>query len=181
MTTLTEQERNAVITACKYAMQDYGRVQSLPEPNIISKENKLMESALDKLSTAPKYDPCRKFREGDIVTPCSVKGRWLGADWKDRSGIRFTVTTDEDEDCTMWVKDPDSIQQDCVDVVYFQLVVPVEELEPYSVVDAHTHWDVANKDMKTVSTYSKGYHPHAKAAAEAECQRLNEEHRKEQA
>ena len=58
--------------------------------------------------------------------------------------------------------------------------VPVEDLEPYSVVDAHTHWDVADKDMKTVATYSKGFHPNAKAAAEAERDRLNAEWRKEQ-
>ena len=34
--------------------------------------------------------------------------------------------------------------------------------------------------MKTVATYSKGNHPKAKAAAEAECARLNAEWRKEQ-
>jgi hypothetical protein len=62
---------------------------------------------------------------------------------------------------------------------YLELVEPVEEQEPYSVVDAHTHWDVADKDMKCVVTYSKLHHPNAKAAAEAERDRLNAEHRKE--
>ena len=32
--------------------------------------------------TETKYDPCRKFRKGDIVEPCEVKGRWFGAAWK---------------------------------------------------------------------------------------------------
>ena len=128
---------------------------------------------------APKYDPCRKFREGDIVEPCSVKGRWLSEAWKNRKGIHYEVTSDEDDDCVMWVQDADSLHPKDVEAVFFQLVTPIEELEPYSVVDAHTHWDVADKNMKTVATYSKGYHPHAKEAAEAECARLNEAYRKE--
>lgn len=50
-----------------------------------------------------------------------------------------------------------------------------EERGPYRVVDAHTHQDVADKDMKTVVIYSKLHHPNAKEAAEAECKRLNDE------
>ena len=44
----------------------------------------------------PKYDPCRPFREGDIVTPCQVKGRWCSSAWKGRAGMHFIVTKDED-------------------------------------------------------------------------------------
>jgi hypothetical protein len=64
--------------------------------------------------------------------------------------------------------------------VYLELVTPVEELEQYRVVDAYTHFDVADKYMKTVVSYSKVHHPSAKAAAEAERDRLNKEWRKEQ-
>ena len=54
-------------------------------------------------------------------------------------------------------------------------------VERFGRTDAtHTHWDVADKYMKTVVTYNKAFHPNAKAAAEAECARLNAEWRKEQ-
>ena len=129
---------------------------------------------------APKYDPCRKFREGDIVEPCQVKGRWFGTAWKDRSGIRFTVTKDEDEEGVMWVQDPDSLHPKDVEAVFFQLVTPVEELEPYSVTaDVGKHY-VCDKRGMAISLYYNNSHPNAKAAAEAECARLNAEYRKEQ-
>jgi hypothetical protein len=67
-----------------------------------------------------------------------------------------------------------------VPACHLELITPVEEMEPYIVVDAHTHWDVADKNMKAVAIYSKGNHPQAKAAAEAERDRLNAEYRKEQ-
>jgi hypothetical protein len=127
----------------------------------------------------PKYDPNRKFRKGDIVKPCQVKGRWQSITWKGCSGMHFTVTEDEDEDGIVSIKAPDCKLPSITSAVFFELVTPVEELEPYSVVDAHTHWDVADKNMKTVATYSKGHHPNAKVAAEAERDRLNAKWRKE--
>lgn len=84
----------------------------------------------------PKYDPRRKFRKGDIVEPCEVKGRWFGTAWKNRSGIQFTVTKDEDEEGVMWVEDPDSLHPKDVEAVFFQLATPVEELEQHSIEKA---------------------------------------------
>lgn len=129
----------------------------------------------------PKYDPCRKFREGDIVEPCQVKGRWFGTAWKDRSGIRFEVTKDEDEEGVMWVQDPDSLHPKDVEAVFFQLVVPVEEVEPYIVKKYSNFYAVEryNRLADRPATYDIDFHPHAKEAAEAECARLNEEYRKE--
>lgn len=130
-----------------------------------------------------KYDPNRPFREGDIVTPCSVKGRWLDSTYKERVGILFTVTKDEDEDGIIWVKDPDRIHQDCGDCVYFQLVTPVEELEPYFVQENHSIVEVLSiEDQEVPATvFFKSKHKNARERAEAECERLNAEHRKEQA
>lgn len=133
----------------------------------------------------PKYDPCRKFREGDIVEPCQVKGRWFGTAWKNRSGIRFTVTKDEDEEGVMWVQDPDSLHPKDVEAVFFQLVTPVEELEPYIVYENLSVCGVMHRDEKDgkfiavyfISHYGKTI---ARERAEAECARLNEEYRKEQ-
>lgn len=84
----------------------------------------------------PKYDPCRKFRKGDIVKPCEVKGRWFGTAWKNLKGIHFTVTSDEDEEGVMWVEDPKSLHPKDVEAVFFQLVTPVEELEQHSIKKA---------------------------------------------
>lgn len=126
----------------------------------------------------PKYDPCRPFREGDIVTPCQVKGRWCSSAWKGRAGMHFIVTKDEDGEATMRVKDPDSVADQLVDVAYFQLVSPIEEQEPYYIVDKGDAYSIC-KDNMSVVDFNIARHPNAKAAAEAECARLNEEWRKE--
>lgn len=60
-----------------------------------------------------------------------------------------------------------------------ELVTPVEELEPYTIREYEDHYAV-EKDGAMYSTFFKGsYHANAKAAAEAECDRLNAEYRKE--
>lgn len=148
------------------------------------------ENGTKNTAPAPKYDPCRKFRKGDIVEPCQVKGRWFGTAWKNRSGIRFTVTKDEDEEGVMWVQDPDSLHPKDGEAVFFQLVTPVEELEPYSVQlrqeitvdDTYPYCAVIDHDGNEAARfYSEQYEAgKARAAAEAECAKLNEEYRKEQ-
>jgi hypothetical protein len=127
---------------------------------------------------APKYDPNRIFRKGDKVRLVKYKNR-TPYDLEnycmvEEEGCVYTLPEDEAEDGFVCIDEEHSV---CV--CYLELFTPVEELEPYIVVDAHTHWDVADKNMKTVAMYSKGNHPHAKEAAEAECARMNAEHRKE--
>ena len=161
------------------------------EPLMLDTINRIPENT-------PKYDPFRKFREGDIVEPCQVKGRWFGTAWKNRSGIRFTVTKDEDEEGVMWVKDPDSLHPKDVEAVFFQLVTPVEELERYIIIhnENNKYYEVCWKDddepdgrtgrVRCRATFWY-YHPpqtytqkEAKEAAESERDRLNAEYRKEQ-
>ena len=125
-----------------------------------------------------KHDPYRRFKKGDIVEPKQVKGRVYSNDSKHLIGKKCIVFRDEEE--PGYVVISYAGKNYSINAAYLELVTPVEELEPYSVVDAHTHWDVADKNMKTVATYSKMCHPHAKEAAEAERDRLNEEYRKEQ-
>lgn len=129
--------------------------------------------------TAPKYDPCRKFREGDIVEPCQVKGRWLSEGWKNRKGIHYKVTSDEDDDCVMWVLDPDSHHRKYVVSAFFQLVTPVEDLEPYFIEKSGNGYRLMKRNGKLLANYWET-HPHAKAAAVAESDRLNAEYRKGQ-
>lgn len=134
----------------------------------------------------PKYDPCRPFRKGDIVEPCQVNGRWLSPPWEHRTGIRYEVTKDEDPlTAHMEVKDPDSPHPFLVHAAFFKLVTPVEEREPYKVEESifiKNEWKVwkdgGDKTQTLIATYTLA-HPNAKAAAEAERDRLNAEYRKE--
>lgn len=136
--------------------------------------------------TAPKYAPCRLFREGDEVRVVEKYGRTVhdplnGGIWKVARNERTGGAHEMSVLVHLFYEDKEIARQISVPFCFLELVTPVEEREPYSVEEAPTHWDVAaDKGMKTVAMYSKGYHPNAKAAAEAECKRLNEEYRKEQ-
>ena len=132
---------------------------------------------------APKYDPNSKFRAGDIVEPCQVKGRWLSEAWKDRAGIHYKVALDEDDDCVMWVLDPDSHHRKCVAAVFFQLVTPAEELEPYIKLENVSSNSIEVRDKRTNKVEATFYfgkdHAYtfvqAATLAEAERDRLNAE------
>ena len=138
--------------------------------------NALKKMGIDLTNIRHKHDPCRLFRKGDKVERRTVDGR---TDIDVEEGCTLTVMTNEDEYGNLRVIFP-SGRLIKTKSVFLKLIAPVEELEPYIVVDAHTHWDVAVKDMKTIASYSKVHHPNAKAAAEAERDRLNSEYRKEQ-
>ena len=133
--------------------------------------------------TAPKYDPNRMFREGDKVRiKREINGRLLHHSFVNfKYDTVYTVDADEVQKASKsgHVVITDGKHYCALSFYELELITPVEELEPYIVVDAHTHWDVADKNMKTVAMYSKGNHPHAKEAAEAERDRLNEQYRKE--
>lgn len=131
----------------------------------------------------PKYDPNRKFRSGDKVRSKQVNGRWYSGSDKEHAGQLLTVKEDEGtedtasvvyvapNDKTNWMTDP----------AYLELVTPVEELEPYYVKEIIETVQIRRDGCGSfVASYDKESHPNAKAAAEAECDRLNEEYRKEQ-
>lgn len=136
----------------------------------------------------PKYDPCRKFRKGDMVRYCAPDGRI----YADRGSLRehiknrdlTHVVRDEQENGRVGVYDPlDEENPYYVPAHSLELVTPVEELEPYYIEETEYEFCVTimvgeRKDIP--ATYHKRMHPNAKAAAEAESKRLNEEYRKEQ-
>ena len=129
----------------------------------------------------PKHDPCRLFKKGDIVE-MDTHGRDIAASMKSSGvalGKRYTVTEDENNTGYVSFIGDDGIEHHSM-FFWLKLVTPVEELEPYFVVDAHTHWHIAKDDgnSSTVAIYSNTNHPHAKESAEAECDRLNAEWRK---
>lgn len=138
----------------------------------------------------PKYDPTRLFRKGDKVRIRKVNGnlpkcRYNGVTVED--GTIGEINSSDERNC-YWVKFNRTTSW-CFDCAYFELVTPVEELEPFTVVhkQALQHFQI-NHGKLNYMTFPYGLHKSngwyhtittAKAAAEAECKRLNEEWRKE--
>lgn len=141
------------------------------------------ENGIKNTVSAPKYDPCRKFRRGDKVRVVEYRGR---------SGCNVTkpgtvVTVDEDEEDSGWVwineESVSGVAVATINAAYLELVTPVEEREPYFVMELKGAYGVYNTRFQPETEACHFYtdmHPHAKEAAQAECDRLNAEHRKEQ-
>lgn len=137
---------------------------------------------------AQKYDPCRKFREGDKVKrKKTLNGRDLSTVAPDLSFEKEYIITADEHLARIEINDDGVIHW--MSFAMFELVTPVEELEPYSVHEADTinGFDIM-RDGLCVMTFpfgskEAGYYRNqlaAKAAAEAERDRLNAEYRKEQ-
>lgn len=130
---------------------------------------------------AQKYDPNRKFRKGDRVKPAERNGRKTP---KLNYKTEYTVTSDEDDYGTVGAEYFNGAMTVSVNIPFYwlELVTPVEELGPYMVgtdfVDDEPVWNIY-KDGDLIVGYTSS-HPNAKAAAEAERDRLNAEWRKEQ-
>ena len=133
--------------------------------------------------TAPKYDPGRLFREGDIVEPCQSNGRWLSPLWEHRTGIRYEVTEDENPiTADLYIKDPDSPEPFHTHAAFFKLITPVEELEPYYYVakndGVHPTFLVRNRNEEhRVAAICECWN---EEDAQRICDMYNAEYRKEQ-
>ena len=139
------------------------------------------------IKSPTKHDPCRFFRKGDRVRiKREVNGRKLNHVFVN-FGYDQTYTVAQDEE----QKEHQSGRVKLINETGFiftgsfyelELVTPVEELEPYSVKDDGGFYYIEKQDeLHALCTFNKTSHPNAKAAAEAECDRLNAEHRKEAA
>lgn len=169
-------------------------LKSLKDKGLLKEPSKLqmlcsspeMKSLIKKLS-ASKYDPCREFKEGDKVrVKREVLGRpvYIGEDAWEPLDPDEIWSVEEDELETGWVHIKTSCVHATVWHAMLELVTPVEELEQYVVrlatSDGVEEWHVEprNNNLALVAVFGHR-HPNAKAAAEAECKRLNEEYRKE--
>lgn len=138
---------------------------------------RLWENELDAVVKVdkPKYDTCRLFRKGDKARVVERFGR---RDATLALGELVTVTENECGVTFIRVKD----ENGCDSLIawnFLELVTPVEETLPYSVEEGNMVWSVSFNKHKAgevyVSRYFTATHPNAKAAAEAECDRLNAE------
>lgn len=133
----------------------------------------------------PNYDPCRRFKKGDIVEPTEINGRLTQ---ELRGCYRYEVVVGEGEMTNplyvtvkpLLTANYKHLSEIHVNVVFLKLVTPVEELEPYIVTYDDKFYHIHKQgEEASIAVYSEARHPHAKAAAEAECARLNAEYRKE--
>lgn len=121
----------------------------------------------------------RLFKKGDVVTPRIYLGR------KDKGlemGEKYIVTADEIAGDMVAIKHHFTLRPDIVQTCFLELVTPVEELERYVVEPGDIAWFVVDKKHKSGELNVVMYmntHPNPKAAAEAECARMNAEWRKE--
>lgn len=136
------------------------------------KEYKLVAKLKEK-EEKPKYDPYRLFKKGDIVRVVEWNGRV-----KARTGMEGRVVGNERNSMVElaiggWKKDV------FYPACHLELITPVEEREPYSVKETMSHdgWQIV-RDGLPLAIYDSQRHPNAKAAAEAERDRLNAEYRK---
>jgi hypothetical protein len=141
----------------------------------------------------PKYDPTRLFRKGDIVRLKEWNGRCpaLPEDWKFNNGL-FKVQEDEKLNSSVEITRENLRAVYIVPICFIELVTPVKEQEPFYLdeitdedEDGEPYHCFMVKTMKgedRVRTYYSNKFEtieQTKAAAEAECKRLNEEWRKE--
>lgn len=149
--------------------------------------NALKKMGIDLTNIRPKHDPTRLFKKGDKVRVVEWNGRK-----NIRNGMIGEVVSDEFS-CKVelaidgWTKDV------FYPACHLELVTPVEELEPYFIYESKEEesFDIMKRVGKLNLTrnciyYKTEINDHAeltreeaKAAAEAECDRLNAEYRKE--
>ena len=151
----------------------------------------------------PKYDPCRLLRKGDRVQVKKRNGRCNGKAGEYLREAFCEVADDEVPNERVRVYHNSSEYR--LDPAYLELITPVEELEPYYIEAETFDYEIRNADddpdigtslayhikfqdpdegqILNVKSYYQSYvysYEHAKADAEAECKRLNDEYRKEQ-
>ena len=153
------------------------------------------ENGIKNTEAAPKYDPCRKFKAGDRVSPCFWYNRPPTAYYIDNISGHITpedglyeVYKDEMPDSTVLVRYKGKVisMQAC----HLELMTPIEERDPYSVGKSELKtddcecdtWAVFDMAGYTVAQFvEEAYNPgEAKARAEQERDRRNAEYRKEQ-
>lgn len=141
----------------------------------------------------PKYDPRRLFREGDVAETVMRDGRKPGDDAP--VGITVSVASDETDGMVRICYRYGAIREAyTVSALFLRLLRPVEELEPYYVVEKNGYFEVRHEKGSVdciIATYNfrwEGYckdiwellpsKESAKAEAEAERDRRNAEYRK---
>ena len=153
---------------------------SLPSEHGTSLSRRSSEGAETEVPT-PKHDPTRLFRKGDMVQPRSGKtvlaSEYGFVTFHELDG-QYEVSDGEARGIVTLIVNGHAC---FVSAFALELVTPVEEMEPYEVQEFKETIQVRERNTSiTLASFDKECHPNAKAAAEAERDRLNAEWRKEQ-
>ena len=172
---LTEVEMSAVVADA--------RGKTLSEDVIYFNESDL--KAFAPCKPAPKHDPCRLFKAGDVVEYRPKDGR---ANPNLLVGRRYKVSADEPCDSGIVQVEFDGLRHIDTFVAYnnLELITPVEEIEPHFFFDedevreltVYTIYFGTKRNYELVSSLDKKYY--TREQAEAERDRLNAEYRKGQ-
>lgn len=144
------------------------------------------ENSVKNSEPAPKHDPCRLYREGDKVRYIKRNGRFCPGShaYERHLSLLGTVIRDEKPNYSVFVNFEHCSDDYRIDPAYLELVKPVEEQERYVVEPSDIAWFVVDTKHQAGTLnavmFINAIHPNAKAAAEAECARLNADCRKEQ-
>lgn len=169
---------------------DYNFIADPSEYRIFLDEKSVRQSVIETLEaptsagSQPKNDPCRLFRKGDRVRVITWNGR---SPFDTIHGLKINpgevhiVLDDEYERNEVYIgMSAADEEQSVVHACNLELITPIEELEPYEVTESTDYFAVENRSKgDEAATFWKEWHPNPKEAAEAECARLNAEHRKE--
>lgn len=134
----------------------------------------------------PKYDPTRPYQKGDLAQVVERNGRNVTCFPSGRIKVSDIVTVAENESGDVFIKVlTDAGHEMMVPWFMLELVKPVEEQLPYVVRhnEAHAAWSIYGPyNLSAVNYFYGDRYPYtkeqAKAAAEAEAARLNDEWRK---
>lgn len=137
------------------------------------------ENGIKNTEPAPKYDPCRLFRKGDKVRLVPYRGRAPIMFGSNVFSIGRIFTVEEDENKEYYVMLNGTSHRQLCQACFLELITPVEEREPYFVSNDDYEYCVFDQRTKMTVCRFDISHPHPKEAAQAECARLNAEHRKE--
>ena len=152
---------------------------SLPSEHGTSLSRRSSEGAETEVPTT-KYAPCRLFKKGDMVQPRSGKtvlASEYGFVTLHELAGQYEVNEDEARGTVTLIVNGHAC---FVSAFALELVTPVEEMEPYEVQEFKETIQVRERNTSiTLAAFDKECHPNAKAAAEAERDRLNAEWRKE--
>lgn len=175
----------AEVTFCRVDYNDEDLICSSPATTVMQTSTSVYSffnpSCLSLPPAEPKYDPCRKFKKGDKVRVVERHGRYqpnIPVDelWK---GL-CTVAEDEDF-CNNLVKvRSEDGREKLSHWWYLELVTPVEDLEPYFVLDSPNTYNICKHgESGFAATFYKKY-PIARKLADEYCAALNAANRKEQ-
>lgn len=165
---------------------------------VIEDRNYYCLSCLSLPPTPPKHDPTRPFKKGDIVKPVERWGRKV-PDAVNVYGYEVPGGPENKEWVVQEAETFGMVEVLCkirgeycrhkLPFFHLELVTPVEEIEPYSIIVQPEDYHCV-RIMKGTKIYSSipfdeeecvcRTLEEAKAAAETERDRLNAEHRKEQ-